>query len=202
MPRHQFTAHAVERISERCQTPVPEILTRMDKGHSITTGQEVSSHRVHDLLYLPADEQWFVLVKDTRSREIITFLPFDYHENCGWIISQEAMDMAKNSAANYNEPPTQPQIDAAPNTRPFGICILYKRGGPWTKTANLGQHQLSPTEPLSHYQTNLPLRTRLRSRIIQMKIPLHSITALLLRPIDNSPHTTIYPDDLRLEPLA
>lgn len=92
--KHTAQHHCTVRICQRCVTRLNDILKWIDEEKFIPLGYERGTDRSHELMYLPLDNFWFVLVRDIKKHELITFLPIDYHNR--WRISQEAKDMAKS----------------------------------------------------------------------------------------------------------
>lgn len=84
----------MERAEERLRMEPRDILNILNWDLTVTLGRE--RNRYHKLFYSEVDQDWFVAICDERTREVVTILPYDYHNR--WMISQEAMDDARNIA--------------------------------------------------------------------------------------------------------
>jgi hypothetical protein len=91
--KHTLTQHSIERIAERSTSPPDSILDMIDDGFYVPIGCEQGPNRSHELLYIDADRTWFIVIRDMKTFEIITFLPVDYHENLAWKISFDAFNV-------------------------------------------------------------------------------------------------------------
>lgn len=90
----RFTEHAMERVEERLRMEPRDILNVLNWDLAVTIGRE--NNRYHKLFFSEVDQDWFVAICDERTREVVTVLPYDYHNR--WVISQGAMDEAREIA--------------------------------------------------------------------------------------------------------
>lgn len=182
MPELSLTIHAAEITFERCTTPAQEILWRLEQNLGFPVGTEPGTNRTHELLYLPEDAQHFALIRDTRTQEIITCLPVDYHVNCAWKISQSAMNRARKLSKKYKQPKPDEPIQADPKDFFSSmIRVMYKTHRSLRKTISLGTHPLPQVNPVEAFQNNKSLRKQIREKLIAKNIALTSVTGVLVQ---------------------
>ena len=93
-----LTYHARERLNQRsCETL--ESLSELIRSEKyLKIGWESGSNREHLLFFSTLDAIWHVLIIDVKTKEIITILPVDFHENVSWKISDETLEDARHLA--------------------------------------------------------------------------------------------------------
>ncbi len=74
-----FTNHAFERVKERLHLSLEEVRLILDDPEKhIPIRKEPSSNRVHLIFYSPIDRNYFVAVRDEKTRQVITLMPYHY----------------------------------------------------------------------------------------------------------------------------
>src|ERR1039457_7180407 len=76
-----LTAHAEERLKERCKLTPERLKSLLDNGASITVATQNGGRHVKRLLYSTPDKAWLIVVQDGKDGEVLTVMPFEYVEN-------------------------------------------------------------------------------------------------------------------------
>jgi hypothetical protein len=189
MPEHKptFTIHGIERALQRAQTAPTEMLARIEQNLAFPIGEEANTNRRHEILYLPEDQQYISIIRDTKTEKVITCLPPDYHETCAWQISDYALKKAKKLSKRYVPPADAAEIDSNPTTADGTpafkamVRVLYKTSTAWRKTVSLGSHPLPFADPAKSFSKNIPLRRKLRQQLIDRGVALTAITDVLVQ---------------------
>lgn len=92
----KYSGHAKDKISSRSKNRPGYFSKCIYTDKYVLIGHEPDKpHKHHYLIYSDLDDQWFVIIIDTKYNYIITCLYLDFHENISWNVSQESMDIAK-----------------------------------------------------------------------------------------------------------
>ena len=120
-----FTYHARQRLYERSSFTISDFYYRLKSGKTILIGLEDKKYKEHRLVYSPKDNQYFIFVHDTKTDEIITFLPFDYHN--AWRVSDSLLQEAKDLADGIVKTAQIQEIkqDAVPVSTWLKIVYLF-----------------------------------------------------------------------------
>jgi len=114
---YTLTKHAVFRLRERCDLTIRDLINLIVNKQYIPLGTD--GNREHVLIYSIVDEEYFTIIKDEKTKEIITILPPEYHNNISWMIDIDTLEEAKNLAIlhkkfelkeNIPEPDLKPKI--------------------------------------------------------------------------------------------
>jgi hypothetical protein len=84
-----LTHHAQCRLYQR--TNITDVALRkiLDRNAYISLGMEIVFDREHCLFYSQADNECFVAVQDSKTGEVITVLPIEYHKTLSWKIDKK-----------------------------------------------------------------------------------------------------------------
>lgn len=94
-----FTKHASIRLAERTALSPTEIKNFIHKGLTVPLGAE--KKKVHHLVYSKIDDDYFIVVVDESTAEIITVYPWTYQPNrCWYNLNSEILKMARTLAEN------------------------------------------------------------------------------------------------------
>ena len=158
-----LTFHATERLHQRsCETL--ESLREIICGEKyIRIGQETGSNREHFLFFSLPDDIWHILIMDVKTKEIITVLPVDFHENISWKVSQETLEKAKRLAMSAVS--ADPAV--TPTAKPSVVRILGLYFESWNlpKRVNLGSWPFNHSLELSEFAADDDFWSTVRFRI-------------------------------------
>ena len=131
---YKFTKHAILRLRERSNDSMKNINYLLSNDIYIPIGNE--KHKEHNLIYSLIDDNFHIIIKDTKSKEIITILPPDYHNNIAWNIDPEMYNDIKQRTIN-NKPFTDYINKAAIPMSKFKLAGIYILNDE-TKSISLG----------------------------------------------------------------
>lgn len=139
-----FTKHASIRLAERTALSPTEIKNFIHKGLTVPLGAE--KKKVHHLVYSKIDDNYFIVVVDESTAEIITVYPWTYQPNrCWYNINSEILKMSKTLADNkkIEVVPTVPKV-VVQVVLPPSPKKLFEQGTPgykkytvWTDTEDI-----------------------------------------------------------------
>ena len=89
-----FRKHALDRVLERLHMEPRDVLHMINWDFVVLLGEE--GDKVHKLFYSEVDQNWFVAISDEETKEIVTVLPYDYHNR--WRIAPGALEQARKVA--------------------------------------------------------------------------------------------------------
>lgn len=119
--KYTFTKHAIYRFRERSNDTIRNIINLLKRKKYIPIGQE--NTKKHYLIYSIVDDNYHVIICDTRNKEIITILPIDYHNNCAWNIDtnilKDVKELTVHGKISKNQPPTKYKL--------FGTYTSYDK---------------------------------------------------------------------------
>ena len=98
--KHSLTFHAQERLIQRSTESPESLINIIIEERYLKIGKELGSNREHLLFFSNSDNIWHTIVLDVKTKEIITILPVDFHENISWKISQDALEMTRKWLSN------------------------------------------------------------------------------------------------------
>lgn len=148
----------------------------MDSEAFVPLGLEPGGRRSHELLYLPDDGAWFTIVRDLSNLEIITFLPADYHNTCGWMISEDALISARESGEAF---PNHDSHDEKKTSLVFSVIIEIEDGH--TKSISLGKHAVNPCRVPQELKYASELREEILGRVLEKQIQREAIRGLAFK---------------------
>lgn len=131
-------------MRERLGLTAQELLQVLDDDKVVDIGAEPNTHRMHRLLYDRVSGHYFVVVQDTRNREVVTVLPLDYHNRCSWQVDQNLMGSARALIATEGVPAHTPPASVRahiPTAPKFLVRVCYVRSG------KLVRHRLASVDP-------------------------------------------------------
>jgi len=127
---YTLTKHAVFRLRERCDLTIRDLINLIVNKQYIPLGTD--GNREHVLIYSIVDEEYFTIIKDEKTKEIITILPPEYHNNISWMIDIDTLEEAKNLAIHHKKfelKEDKPEPDLKPKTIPNPPPSKYKLVG-------------------------------------------------------------------------
>lgn len=74
--------HALERVQERISMSADEIIEILDTGHNVPIGLEKGTRRMHIVFYSEHESEFFVAVRDEKTKQVVTVLPYHYDSRC------------------------------------------------------------------------------------------------------------------------
>lgn len=175
--KHTLTQHAIERIAERSITSPDTTLDMIDNRFYVPIGCDTGSNKSHELLYIPDDNTWFIAVRDTKTFEIITFLPVDYHENLAWKISFDALECARRlSCGDSDSNNNVPHHLKKPTT--YKINVVFYPSPDNHKRRNIGSWLISAGESVSDLMEDDEFIKAVLDRMKEKDIALHEFHGL------------------------
>jgi hypothetical protein len=87
----KFKQHALLRVRQRCNLTEKDIKDKINNGNYFNFG--INNKHNHLLIYSEKDDEMFVIVQDKRNFDIITLMPFNWHNK--WELSHEMLSIAK-----------------------------------------------------------------------------------------------------------
>lgn len=207
MQSHILTGHARERIAERSVSTEECIVSMLDEGLFVPIGTESGTERSHELVYLPDDRHWFVIIRDSRTLELITFLPVYYHENISWKVSFDAMQMARELVMKEEKREEEPALHITHQAEPpeLKISLIYDVGFNNTKRKNLGSYPVPAGFPTEELLNDSCFAETMLQRIAEKGIPLESAACIAIKKRKNDDDELLIAIDLHtgtLEPLS
>jgi hypothetical protein len=125
-----FTTHALRRVDDKERTGLtPEEVARiLDNQLFIPIGRE--KKRVHKLFYSERDDDWFVAVQDEENGEVVTIMPYHYHNR--WEISSDTLREARSMitgepVVRVDKPASIPLLPKEPKFK-FMARVIDGRG--------------------------------------------------------------------------
>ena len=142
-----LTLHAQDRLTQRSRETSESLLKIISEERYFNIGKECGSNREHFLFFSKLDWVWHVLIADIKTKQVITILPIDFHENISWKISYEVLEAAKQIALNDRN------IDACDENSPstFKIKASYSVRQNYFKWINLGSWPYSHESHLNEF---------------------------------------------------
>ena len=101
-----LTNHAFIRCQQRLSLSIREIFTIVDREEYIVVGKD--KQREHRLFWSYKDDDYFILIQDINTNEIITILPYNYHELCSFKIDSDLLSKVKNISYDPSRPKNIP----------------------------------------------------------------------------------------------
>jgi hypothetical protein len=195
--KHTLTQHAIDRIIERSTASPDSILDMIDIGLSIPIGCGQGSSRSHELLYVPDDSTWFIVIRDLKNFEIITFLPVDYHETLAWKISFDALECAKRLTCGEKQGNVKGE-DHLKEPTTYKISVVFYPEPQKHVRRNIGSWRISPYEPVFDLMNDDEFIRAILDRMKEKGIALHEFYCLGLK--KSKKDTYIYlPTDILMQ---
>lgn len=108
-PNTSLTIHGWQRLRERTQFEDIDVQGLITDGLSVNVGTENGTKRIHWLLWSEGDKEWFVVVRDENTGEVVTVLTLQFHANLAWPVTDLHMGLARKLAHSR----TKPSLEAA-----------------------------------------------------------------------------------------
>jgi hypothetical protein len=195
--KHTLTQHAIERIAERSVASLNSILDMIDGGFYVPIGCDQGSNRSHELLYIDADHTWFIVVRDRKTLEIITFLPVDYHENLAWKISFDALETARSIICGEKQGNEKGE-DHLQEPTTYKLSVVFYPEPEKHVRRHLGSWMISAGESVSDLMDNDEFIKAILDRMKEKGIALHEFYCLGIKKRKNDPYIYL-PTDVLLK---
>ncbi len=191
MPNHKLTNHARDRIDERTFVDEEMVLMALDNGLYLPLGREAGTNRSHELLYIKCEEEWFVVVRDVVTEEVITFLPADYHNR--WRISFQALQQAKSIALSENPSvyvPNELNLRSPEDLggpKVYKLSVIVSLESEETKIHGLGSWPINGRVQIEDLLTDQEFLFEMRNRINVKSIKPDKILAFFVKTGNRGP---------------
>lgn len=126
--RLRMSWHALARVEERLSLTSGQVIECLEGDKAVPIGFEAGSSRSHHLFYSQVDRQCFVAIVDSNDGTVVSVLPPDYHNNCGWRVSEEAERMA--AALSQDAPQCPPAAKPVAETPATVFKVMGRALGP------------------------------------------------------------------------
>lgn len=168
-----LTWHGRDRLAERSLLSLEEIDGIISRGLAVNLLKEKGSDRVHWLVWSEKDDRGIVVIRDERTKEIVTVL-LDSYEGAR-CVSQDRLDLAKELAGfpaicsldDVNLPSLQA---SCPDLlmKVVAIVELYPRGRNFMRDVSIPIGELrNPRNPCFDGE----ITRRLKERSLDIEIP-------------------------------
>lgn len=129
----RWKKHAYIRFQERSCLPFKVMQGILLNEQYVPIGKETGKSREHILFYSIRDQYHYIIVRDYKTNEVITFLPYEYHQNLAWKISQETLDEAQKIAhkphrqkeSKVIDQPIEKEPTVKPKKKYDVVCIYW-----------------------------------------------------------------------------
>jgi hypothetical protein len=194
---HALTQHAIDRILERSNASPEAILDMIDNGLYIPIGCEQGARRSHELVFVSEDDTWFIVIRDVKNCEIVTFLPVDFHENLAWKISFEALECARRLVCNDSQETDQfKQHLQEPTT--YKLSVVFYPSPDKHKRRNIGSWRISSDASISDLTEDDEFIKAVLDRMKEKDIALHEFHGLGIKKSKKDPYIYL-PTDVLLK---
>jgi hypothetical protein len=195
--KHTLTQHAIERIAERSTSSPDSILDMIDNGFYVPIGCDTGSNRSHELLYSPYDNTWFIVIRDIKTFEIITFLPVDYHENLAWKISFDALETARNIICGEKQSNAK-GVDHLQEPTTYKLSVVFYPEPEKHVRRNIGSWMISPYESVLDLMEDDEFIRAIIDRMNEKEIAIDEFHGLGIKKRKNDPYIYL-PTDILLK---
>lgn len=102
--KSRFTIHGFARLQERTAFEDVDVDGLISGGFAVNIGIELGTQKVHWLLWSEADNECFVVIRDEVTKEILTVLTLEYHNNIAWPVIKDFVARAERIATERSKP--------------------------------------------------------------------------------------------------
>lgn len=95
------TGHASDRMKQRTSFSEEQLYFWLQHQLYVDLGEKPGIHKKHLLFYSPVDEDYYIIIQDRYTGDIITVLTLEYHRNLAWSICETAKYQAKFRLAEF-----------------------------------------------------------------------------------------------------
>lgn len=173
-----LTLHAEERLHQRSSETLDSLERIISERKYVSIGHEAGSNREHFLFYSREDQIWHVIVIDVKTKQIITILPIDFHENISWKVSADALQEAKDVIEGKENLEVAQPLGLAPSV--IRIVGVYSQSWKRSKRLNLGSWPFNHNLQLPEFFPDAEFWTTVEGRIQGKEQSLENIESMFI----------------------
>jgi hypothetical protein len=151
----RWTTHGAIQLTERTSWSPEDVQKLLDEGKTVCVGIDKGKQlrgnrrggrRVHSLAYDERSHDWFVVVWDEETGEVVTVLSLEFHNRCAWRVAEGALKVAKDKVVPdpHNPPPKEDPPKVGPPPPKYRVTAMVRVTPTFTQAAFIGRFDVVP----------------------------------------------------------
>lgn len=152
----KWTTHGAVQLAERTAWSPDDVQRLLDEDKTVCVGIDVGKQikgnrkggrRVHSLAYDERSTDWFVVVWDENTGEVVTVLSLAFHNRCAWRVAEGALKVAKEKVVPPPLTPEKPvpvQPQPKPNVAKFHVTAYVRITASLIQAVHVGRFDNRP----------------------------------------------------------